>query len=101
MSKTIDSSVLYLHNALRKLRYGIADMVRFESTGVPCWRCTGHIEAYYAESRLYALRCDHGCAGVFLIEAKNPRAAAEEIAGAHVGDIPGGGVPGSDQEGSP
>ena len=96
MSKIVDSSVLYLHNALRMMRPGVADMVRFDSTNVPCWRCNGHIEAYYAENRLYVLRCDHGCAGVFLTEAKSPKDAAEEIAGTHVGDIPGGGVPGAE-----
>ena len=95
MSKIADSSVLYLHNALHKMRSGVADMVRFDGTDVPCWRCTGHIEAYYAENRLYALRCDRGCAGVFLVEAKSPKAAADEVAGSYVGEIPGGGVPGA------
>jgi hypothetical protein len=70
-------------------------MVRFRDTGVPCWRCTGNIEAYYGENRLYALRCDHGCAGVFLVAAGSPKAAADEVAGSYVGEIPGGGVPGA------
>ena len=96
MNKFIDKTAGFVHSALRKTRPGVADMVRFNDTGVPCWRCDGFLESYYCESGIYALRCDHGCLGVFLVRHLNARKAAEEIAGTHVGEIPGGGAPGAE-----
>lgn len=94
MSKFVDSCAVDVYAALFKDRK-MCEIVRFRDTGVPCWRCTGNLEYYYCESGLYALRCSHGCEGVFLVSARNPRKAADEIAGTYVGEIPGGGVPGA------
>lgn len=96
MNKFIDKSAGFVHAILRKNRPGVADAVRFCPTGVPCWRCDGHMEYYYCEDGIYALRCDNGCPGVFLVRELNAHRAADEIAGTHVGDIPGGGVPGAE-----
>lgn len=81
MSRLIDSSAEYLHNALQKMRPGVADMVRFHETSARCWRCGGHLEAYYCESGVYAVRCCRGCAGVFLVKENNHEHAAEAISG--------------------
>lgn len=95
MSVLIDRSAQHVFNALFKARKGVGDMVRFRDTGVPCWRCTGNLEYYYCESGIFALRCSQGCDGVYLVSARNPRKAADTIAGTYVGEIPGGGVPGA------
>lgn len=82
MSRLVDSSAQYLHNALCKMRPGVADMVRFNATRAGCWRCGYQLEAYYCENGLYAVRCCRPeCAGVFLIKANNPERAAGEISG--------------------
>lgn len=94
MSLQLDRIGIYLHDALTKRCDGMYDNVRFHETSVPCWRCPGHLEEHYCENGVYALRCNCGCPGVFLVYANNPDGAAREIAGAYVGEIPGGGVPG-------
>lgn len=94
MSRAIDTTSVFLYGALVKPRSGIADIVRFRETSTPCWRCAGHLETYYCEDEVHAVRCGNGCRGVFLVRAKSPKEAADEIAGTYVGEIPGGGVPG-------
>lgn len=90
MSSLVNSSVLYLHNALC-ISPKVGDIVRFDDTGVECWRCDGHLEAAYCENRLYAVRCACGCAGVFLVSGSNPVNAAEIVAGQEqAGGVSGG-----------
>lgn len=82
MSALTDKTANYLYNALFKGRPGVGDMVRFRETGVRCWRCGNPLEAYYCEEGLYAVRCQSAaCAGVFLVKAGCPDAAAEKLTG--------------------
>lgn len=81
MSRSIDCTAQYLYSSLKKNGNGADDFVRFRGIGVFCRRCGTEIEAYYAENCVYALRCAGGCPGVFLIEGKNPRDAANKLVG--------------------
>lgn len=87
MNKFIDKSAGFVHAILRKKQPGVAEAVRFRPTGVSCWRCDGCIEVYYCEDGIYALRCDKGCPGVFLVREINTLRAAKSMTMEH-------GVPG-------
>lgn len=75
----IDSSALYLYNALKKV--GAFDMVLFLETSAKCCRCGDYLEAAYCGNRIYAVRCARGCNGVFLVDGNGHENAARTIAG--------------------
>lgn len=75
----IDSSALYLYNALQKV--GARDMVPFLETSAKCWRCGDRLEAADCGNRLYAVRCARGCNGVIVVEGFGHDDAAITIAG--------------------
>ena len=54
-------------------------------TAVYCKNCKTRLKAYYAESRLYAVKCGY-CETVTLVKAGNPTEAAR-----YVGDYENGG----------